>query len=91
MIVPVCLSEKSAVISLMLRYRECSSIRRSQHVLYSLHITLRHNVSEVDHAGHAYSSVGRFLPASRIISSTGTYHVRLLVTVMSSIFVSVTR
>ena len=74
------------------------------------------NVSEVGHAGHAYSRVGRttvvytvrrysagmsdrlscssrnsLLPAFRVISSTHTSHVRLLVMVMPSIFASVTR
>ena len=71
----------------------------------------RPNVSEVDHAGHAYSRVGRttvrrssaempdrlscssrnsLLPAFRVISSTCTSQVRLLVMVMPSIFASVT-
>ena len=73
-------------------------------------------MSEIDHAGHAYSRVGRttvvytvrrssagmpdrlscnsrnsLLPVFRVISSTCTSHVRLLVIVMPSIFASVTR
>ena len=70
----VSLSEKSAVHSLMLRYRECSGI--SFHAcLCTRSISLgRANVSEVDHAGHAYSRVGR---------TTVTYTVRRSSTGMS--------
>ena len=76
----------------------------------------RPNVSEVDHAGHAYfrvcrtaiiytirrsstgmpdrlscSSRNSLLSACHVISSICTYHVRLLVMVMPSIFASVTQ